>query len=151
MAQAAQLRRVEIVENEAQRIFALQRAAYLRHPYPSREERRANLTKLERILIDNADAIAEAIMRDFGHRSAEESKLLELFGCVDGIRHTRRKLRAWMRPRRRHVSVLFATGRNRVIPQPKCVVGIISPWNYPPLLTISTLTSVLAPGNRAMT
>jgi coniferyl-aldehyde dehydrogenase len=150
MAQTAQLRRVEIVENEAQRIFALQRAAYLRHPYPSREERGANLTKLERILIDNADAIADAIMRDFGHRSAEESKLLELFGCVDGIRHTRRKLRAWMRPRRRHVSILFATGRNRVIPQPKGVVGIISPWNYPLFLTISPLTSVLAAGNRAM-
>jgi coniferyl-aldehyde dehydrogenase len=150
MAQTAQLRRIEAVENEAQRIFALQRNAYLRHPYPSREERRANLSKLERILVDNADAIADAVMRDFGHRSAEETKLLELFGCVDGLRHTRHKLRSWMRSRRRHVSVLFATGRNRVIPQPKGVVGIISPWNYPLFLTISPLTSVLAAGNRAM-
>jgi coniferyl-aldehyde dehydrogenase len=55
-----------------------------------------------------------------------------------------------MRPQRRHVSVLFATGSNRVIPQPKGVVGIVSPWNYPLFLTISPLTSVLAAGNRAM-
>ncbi len=150
MAQTAQLRKLEAIENEAQRVFALQRQAYLRHPYPSLEERRANLTKLEKILVDNVDAIAEAINRDFGNRSAEETKMLEIFGCVDGIRQARRKLKKWMKPQRRHVSMLFATGKNRVIPQPKGVVGIVSPWNYPLFLTVSPLTSVLAAGNRAM-
>jgi coniferyl-aldehyde dehydrogenase len=150
MAQTAQLRQLGSAENEAQRVFALQREAYLRHPYPSYEERRESLDKLERILLDNADAIAEAITADFGHRPAEESKMLELFTCVDGIRHTRKKLRRWMKPQRRHVSVLFATGRNRVIPQPKGVVGLISPWNYPLFLTVSPLTSILAAGNRCM-
>ncbi len=150
MAQTAQLKTFEAIENEAQRVFALQRQAYLRHPYPSAEERRANLLRLERILVDNADAIADAINRDFGQRCAEESKMLEIFGSVDGIRHVRRKLAKWMKPRRRHVSMLFATGSNRVIPQPKGVVGIVSPWNYPLFLTISPLTGVLAAGNRAM-
>ena len=150
MAQTAQLRRFDEVENESQRVFALQRAAYLRDPYPTLDERRARLDALERILLDNAEAIADAINADFGHRSAEESKMLELFGCVDGIRYTRRKLAGWMKPKRRHVSVLFATGRNRVIPQPKGVVGIVSPWNYPLFLTVSPLISVLAAGNRAM-
>jgi len=55
-----------------------------------------------------------------------------------------------MAPQRRHVSVLFATGSNRVIPMPKGVVGIVAPWNYPLFLTISPLTSILAAGNRAM-
>ncbi len=150
MAQTAQLRKLEAIENEAQRVFELQRQAYLRHPYPTLEERRENLTKLERILVDNVDAIAEAINRDFGNRSAEETKMLEIFGCVDGIRAARRKLKKWMKPQRRHVSLLFATGSNRVIPQPKGVVGIVSPWNYPLFLTVSPLTSVLAAGNRAM-
>ncbi len=150
MAQTAQLRQFDAIENEAQRIFALQREAYLRHPYPMLQERLERLGKVERILLDNADAIAEAINRDFGNRSVEESLMLELFTCVDGIRGTRRKLRKWMKPQRRHVSMLFATGKNRVIPQPKGVVGIVSPWNYPLFLTISPLTSVLAAGNRAM-
>ena len=43
MAQTAQLKTFDVIENEAQRVFALQREAYLRHPYPSLEERRANL------------------------------------------------------------------------------------------------------------
>ncbi len=150
MAQTAQIRRLEVIDNEAQRVCALQRQAYLRHPYPSLEERRESLSKVERILLENADAIAEAINCDFGHRSAEESKMLELFTCVDGIRYARRKVAKWMKPQRRHVSVLFATAKNRVIPQPKGVVGIVSPWNYPLFLTISPLTSVLAAGNRAM-
>jgi coniferyl-aldehyde dehydrogenase len=150
MAQTAQLRRLEVIENEVQRVFSLQRQAYLRHPYPSLEERQENLSKLERILVETVDAIADAIHRDFGHRSAQESKMLELFSCVDGIRYARRKLHKWMKPQRRHVSMLFATGSNRVIPQPKGVVGIVSPWNYPLFLTVSPLTSVLAAGNRAM-
>lgn len=150
MAQTAQARRFDQLENEAQRVFSLQRAAYLREPYPSLAERRARLEALERLLLDNGEAIADAINADFGHRSAEESKMLELFGCVDGLRYTRRKLAKWMTPQKRHVSMVFATGRNRVIPQPKGVVGIVSPWNYPLFLTVSPLTSVLAAGNRAM-
>lgn len=150
MAQTAQLRRFDVIENEAQRVFTLQREAYLRHPYPSLAERLESLAKLERILIDNADAIADAINSDFGHRAAEETKILELFTCVDGIRNVRRCLPRWIKPRHRHVSVLFATGRNRVIPQPKGVVGIIAPWNYPLFLAVSPLISVLAAGNRAM-
>ena len=150
MAQTAQLRRIDVADNEAQRVFNLQREAYRRHPYPSYEERRANLDKLERILVDNASAIADAISADFGHRAVEETMMAELFTSVDGIRDVRKRLRKWMRPKRRHVSMLFATGSNRVIPQPKGVVGIVSPWNYPLFLTASPLTSVLAAGNRAM-
>ncbi len=150
MAQTAQLRRIDVTENEAQRVFKLQREAYLRHPYPSYEERRENLYKLERILVDNATAIADAINTDFGHRAFEETMMAELFTSVDGIRDARKRLRKWMRPQKRHVSVLFATGSNRVIPQPKGVVGVVAPWNYPLFLTAGPLTSILAAGNRAM-
>jgi coniferyl-aldehyde dehydrogenase len=150
MAQTAQLRRIDVAENEAQRVFNLQRAAYLCHPYPSYEERRENLEKLERILVDNAHAIADAISADFGHRAFEESMMAELFTSVDGIRDAKKRLKKWIRPQRRHVSVLFATGKNRVIPQPKGIVGVVAPWNYPLFLTAGPLTSILAAGNRAM-
>jgi coniferyl-aldehyde dehydrogenase len=150
MAQTAQLRRIERPANEAQRIFALQREAWLRQPIPGLEQRRERLRAVERVLLENRDAIAAAIHADFGHRATEESLMLELFTCVDGIRHTLKKLPRWMRPQRRSVSLLFATGRNRVIPQPKGVVGIVAPWNYPLFLTVSPLTSALAAGNRVM-
>ena len=150
MAQTTQLRSFDTVENEAQRVFKLQREAYGRHPYPSLEERLENLRKLDRLLVNNRAAIADAISADFGHRAHEETMVAELFTSVDGIRDVRKKLEKWMAPQKRDVSVLFATGKNRVIPMPKGVVGIVSPWNYPLFLTISPLTSVLAAGNRAM-
>ncbi len=150
MAQTAQIRSIQSIENEAQRVYKLQREAYLRDPYPSLQERKARLDAVERILLENTDAIVEAISQDFGHRCAEESKILEIFPVVDGLRHTRKKLRKWMKPQRRPISWLFATGSNRLIPQPKGVVGIVSPWNYPLFLTLSPLVSVLAAGNRAM-
>src|SRR4051812_9800708 len=137
MPQTAQIRTVETVENEAQRVFKLQWEAYLRKPYPSYEERIENLRKLEGFLVDNARAIADAITADFGHRAFEESMMAEIFTTVDGLRDAKKRLRKWMSPQRRHVSVLFATGQNRVIPMPKGVVGIVAPWNYPLFLSMS--------------
>jgi coniferyl-aldehyde dehydrogenase len=150
MAQTAQLKTFDTVENEAQRVFKLQREAYLRDPYPTLEERKESLTKLESILVDNVEAICEAIKADFGHRAPEETKLMEIFTSVDGIRDARKKLAKWMTPEKRHVSFLFAGAKNQVIPQPKRVVGIIVPWNYPVFLSFGPLTSALAAGNRCM-
>ena len=150
MAQTAQTRTVGTVENEAQRVFQLQREAYGRAPYPSYDERIAHLRTLDRLLVDNAKAIAEAITADFGHRAYEETMAAEVFTSVDGIRDATKRLKKWMAPQKRDVSLVFATGRNRVEPMPKGVVGIVSPWNYPLFLTVSPLTSVLAAGNRAM-
>jgi coniferyl-aldehyde dehydrogenase len=150
MAQTAQHRPLGTIDNEAQRVFQLQRAAYLRHPYPSLDERAEHLRLLDRVLVGHRRAIADAIDADFGCRAFEESMLAELFTSVDGLRDARKHLKAWMAPEKRHVSALFATGGNRVIPMPKGVVGIVAPWNYPLFLTISPLTSALAAGNRVM-
>jgi coniferyl-aldehyde dehydrogenase len=150
MAQTAQLRVIDQAEYEAQRVFTLQREAYLAHPYPSLEERKENLRKLDRILTENASAIADAINADFGHRAVEETLMAEVFGTVDGIRHAVKHVGKWMKPQKRAVAITFAGGSNTLIPQPKGVIGIVSPWNYPLFLTAGPLTSILAAGNRAM-
>ncbi|MBN2359212.1 MAG: coniferyl aldehyde dehydrogenase [Deltaproteobacteria bacterium] len=150
MAQTSQSRHMDQVQNEAQRVFKLQRDAYLRDPYPSLADRRRWLRALDRLLIEEQEAIADAINADFGHRSAEETKMAEIFVAVEGIRDTLRHLRRWMRPQHRRTSVIFATGQSYVVPQPKGVVGIVAPWNYPLLLAIGPLTCALAAGNRTM-
>ena len=131
-------------------IFQRQRAAWLAKPYLSCEERRAALFAIEKLLIDHQHEIAAAVSADFGQRSTQETRLLDIFPTVSGLAHARRHLKRWMRPRRRHTSLLFFGARNRVIPQPKGVVGIISPWNYPLQLALGPLTGALAAGNRCM-
>ncbi|MGD9331983.1 MAG: coniferyl aldehyde dehydrogenase [Desulfobacterales bacterium] len=134
----------------ARDVFERQFAASRQGPPLSLEARRDILQKLESVLIAHQDAIAEAISKDFGNRSIHETKILELFPAIDGLRYTRRRLKKWVRPRNRHVGLWFKGARNRVIPQPKGVVGIIAPWNYPLFLVVSPLTSALAAGNRCM-
>ncbi len=139
-----------VIESPAREIFNRQRAAWLSEPFLSAAVRRDTLTAIEEILVRHEQAIVEAISVDFGNRSFHESRLLEIFPTVTGLRHARKKLAQWMRPRRRPVSLWFLGAQNRVIPQPKGVVGIISPWNYPLQLALSPLTSAIAAGNRCM-
>lgn len=119
-------------------------------PNPSLAERRRRLDALERLVSENVSAFVDAIATDFGHRSANETRLLEVFPSLEGVRHARRHLRRWMRPQRRPVSLWFQPGRAEVIYQPLGVVGIIVPWNYPLYLAIGPLTAAIAAGNRAM-
>ena len=150
MAQATQLRSIDTPESAAQRIFILQKAAYRKQPFPPFNERIANLNKLEKMLLDNTDNITAAIAADFGHRSAIETKLLEIFGNLSAIRDARKHLKKWMKPQKRRTSIMFATGKNLLIPQPKGIIGIGTPWNYPLYLSMGPIICALAAGNRCM-
>jgi coniferyl-aldehyde dehydrogenase len=134
-----------------QSALALQRAAYHAHPVPTLAERRDDLKRLRAFLLEQQDAICDAISADYGHRSRHETRLAELAPAVDGIAHVLGRLKGWMKPQRRHVDLMtFPGARNRVIPQPLGVVGVIVPWNFPVNLSFVPLTSIFAAGNRAL-
>ncbi|MFN5543311.1 MAG: coniferyl aldehyde dehydrogenase [Betaproteobacteria bacterium] len=125
------------------------RAAYVANRMPSVDWRRQQLSRLEAMLRDNIDEICVAIAADFGHRSHHETQLLELFPAIAAIKHARRHVSGWMKPRRSWASMWFLPARNEIRPQPLGVVGIIVPWNYPILLAVAPLVGALAAGNRA--
>ncbi|WP_439815925.1 coniferyl aldehyde dehydrogenase [Zavarzinia sp. CC-PAN008] len=131
-------------------ILRNQRSVFLARAAPTLAERRADLDRLQRLLVVHRDAFADAVSRDFGHRSRHETQLTDLFATVEAIRHMRRHLGRWMRPERRPVSASFRPATARVLRQPLGVVGIISPWNYPVQLALSPLAAALAAGNRVM-
>jgi coniferyl-aldehyde dehydrogenase len=131
-------------------VFEGQRRAALAEPYPRYEERRSRLLQLKQQLQRYQDVLPVAIAEDFGWRAPVESKLIDVMAPVLEIRHTLSKLRRWMKPRRRSPELLFATNSLKVTYQPKGVVGIIVPWNFPLFLAISPLTTALAAGNRVM-
>ena len=129
----------------------LQRRACACDPVPSYRERLEDLAALRRFIIENREALIEAVSRDYGSRSRHETLFAELVPVLDGIHYARRHLRKWMRPQRRGVDPrLFPGARNRGVPQPLGVVGVIVPWNFPINLTFSALTSIFSAGNRAL-
>lgn len=128
-----------------------QQAAQRQAPMSSHGARRADLKALKRLLGENSGAIIDAISRDYGNRSRHETIFAELIPSLDAIDHALKHLRGWMRVQRRPVDgLLFPGGRNRVIPLPLGVVGLIMPWNFPINLAFCQLAAVLAAGNRAM-
>src|SRR5947207_1328348 len=129
-------------------LCAAQRQAFLREGTPAYRKRLDNLNKLLELTLANEDRIADAISQDFGHRSRFETALTEIFVVISGIKHARRHLKNWMKPRRVPTPIYLWPGKSRIISQPVGVVGIISPWNYPFYLSFSPVISALAAGNR---
>lgn len=141
----------EKIESESlQTIFNQQRTAFNAQPYPDLDSRRSKLFNLKKQIIRYQDVIAAAINTDFSSRSIDESKLLDLLGSVLEAEHAIRHLRKWMRPSKRSTELLFLSNRLRVQYQPKGVVGVVVPWNFPVYLALGPLVAALAAGNRVM-
>lgn len=137
--------------SELDRTLHLQRAACMAQPYPSEGQRRADLLALKAFLQDHEQAIVQAISADYGHRSEHETLFAEMVPVVTAVDHALKHLRSWMRVQKRHANwVHFFGARNRVLPQPLGVVGIIVPWNFPINLSFMVLVDAFAAGNRAM-
>ncbi|MES2130469.1 MAG: coniferyl aldehyde dehydrogenase [Pseudomonadota bacterium] len=134
----------------AQALFARQAKAYAGAPYPDADQRRADLKALRQQVRRYQDRLAEAMSSDFGFRAEPESKMLDLLGVVLEINHALSHLGRWMKPRRRRTELLFLSNRLEVQYQPKGVVGVIAPWNFPVYLALGPLAAALAAGNRVM-
>ncbi len=141
-----------IVANSAlQEALDVQRRAWLAEPQLSYEARIADLGGLGRWVEAEQEAVIAAIDADFGSRSRMETLLSEILIVQASIKHTKSRLKGWMRPRRRRADFMnFPLARNRLIPQSVGVVGVIAPWNFPLLLSFNPLVSVFAAGNPAM-
>jgi coniferyl-aldehyde dehydrogenase len=134
------------LKSELERLRVLTR----RHVSPSHSDRIATLERLERLLLDNKDALCRAVSEDFGNRSKHETLIAEIFIVLEAIRYTKRRLREWMAPERRKTGWAFFPARCYIEYQPLGVVGIISPWNYPLQLAFLPTVNAFAAGNRVM-
>ncbi|MBR0842906.1 coniferyl aldehyde dehydrogenase [Bradyrhizobium liaoningense] len=119
-------------------------------PAPDLAERLDRLARLRAVVADNEERFRQAISADFGHRSAVETTIAETMLVFSEIRHATKHLKSWMAPQRIATALQFLPARNRLIPQPLGVVGIIAPWNYPLQLTLAPAIGAIAAGNRVI-
>ncbi|OQA32777.1 MAG: Coniferyl aldehyde dehydrogenase [Betaproteobacteria bacterium ADurb.Bin341] len=137
-------------ELDLSRLLETQRKAFADDPLPGLNTRIGRIERLLEMARKNARAIAEAISADFGNRSPYETLVSELMQLESAVRHTRRHLGRWMRPRRRPTGLLYFPASNVLQPQPLGVVGVIGAWNYPFQLSVEPAMEALAAGNRVM-
>ncbi|HEX7873373.1 MAG TPA: coniferyl aldehyde dehydrogenase [Sphingobium sp.] len=140
-------------QSEMTAMIAAQRAAFLADGPPDAALRIDRINRCIALLKENGRAIEQAISADFGNRSLHASALTDIMTPVAALQHSAKHLRKWMRAEKRAVepALLSLFGAKAWIEfQPKGVVGIVSPWNFPVGLVFSPLANVLAAGNRAM-
>jgi len=132
--------------------LARQKEASIRDGIPTAEKRVEWIDQSIDLLCTHDKALCDAMSADFGHRSKDQSRLSDIAGSVETLKYAKKNVRAWMRPSKR--SAQFPLGlfgaRAAVHYQPKGVIGVISPWNFPVNLTFAPLAGIFAAGNRAM-
>lgn len=136
-------------ELDIQRVFKRQQKHALALRSSTAVERLEKIKKLEEAVIARREDIKKAAAADF-RKSPVEVDLSEIFPVVSEIKHTRKKLKKWMKSKRvRPTSSMLGT-QARVRYEPRGVCLVISPWNYPINLTLNPLVSAIAAGNCVM-
>lgn len=108
--------------------------------------RDAQLAGVAQLLSERADDLIAALAADL-RRTEFESIMFDLVSITPEIKHTRKNLKKWMRPRRVPAPINVQPGKAWYTYEPLGVVLVIGAWNYPVHLTFMPLIAALAAGN----
>ncbi len=135
-----------------QGLLTRQKAAQLSAGPPSADVRIDRINRAIDVLVRHRSAIEDAVSSDYGHRSRDVTAFTDTATAIGQLKFAKHHVRRWMRAQRRGVEFPFGLlgSSARVEFQPKGVVGIISPWNFPVGLTFGPLAGVFAAGNRSI-
>ena len=107
------------------------------------------LETLEEEIKKNIDIIEEALYEDLG-KSFFTSYMSEIGLVLSEISFMKRHLRCYSKPKRVYTPLAQMVAKSYVKPSPYGNVLIMSPWNYPFMLSFDPLVDALAAGNTAV-
>jgi acyl-CoA reductase-like NAD-dependent aldehyde dehydrogenase len=111
------------------------------------EWRIEQLKRLKQAIVDDQEAIVNAVKADLGRPDFEA--YFEIV-AISEINYALKHLKSWVKPKKVATSIDQFPASAKIYPEPLGVVLIISPWNYPFQLMISPLTGAIAAGNCAV-
>ena len=133
-------------------ILEKQRASFTADLPEAMSVRRDRIDRAIALLIDHAEDFAKAVSADFGHRSREQTLMTDIMPSVSAMKHAKKHFESWAKNEKRKPT--FPLGllgaKAEVVYQPKGVVGIVAPWNFPVGMVMVPMAGILAAGNRAM-
>ncbi|WP_126174938.1 coniferyl aldehyde dehydrogenase [Tsuneonella rigui] len=129
-----------------------QRAAFTAARPEPLDVRRDRIERAMALLKEHGEELCRAMSADFGNRSPHQSMITDIAGTVGFGRYCLKHLGQWSKSEKRKVQfplgLLGAKAELRY--EPKGVIGILAPWNFPVNLSFGPLMQVFAAGNRAM-
>lgn len=108
--------------------------------------RKQALKKLYACIRRRETEILSALHADLG-KSGFEGYMCEVGMALHEISHCMKKVTAWSKPRRAKTPLAQFAAKSYALPTPRGNTLVISPWNYPFLLSIDPLAQSLAAGN----
>ncbi|MFK7843624.1 MAG: aldehyde dehydrogenase family protein, partial [Sphingorhabdus sp.] len=142
----------EVSKDEIMKVFQAQRDAFHAELPVSFESRMDRINRTAKMILENQDALCEAVSNDFGHRSSVQTVMTDLMSVVGHAKDHKKNLKRWMRPEKRKMDfplgLLGASGQVEF--QPKGVVGVIAPWNFPINLAFDPAIGAFGAGNRVI-
>lgn len=130
-------------------ILQLQREYFLTGETKSVKFRKKQLELLKQTILANEKKIYEALKEDLG-KSEIESYMCEVALVVNEIKYILKHLKSFVKKKKVPTSIVNFPASSYEMPCPKGNVLIMSPWNYPFMLTIEPLVDALAAGNTAI-
>ena len=148
---------MDTTANEMNRVLELQKQLNITEGAPSAALRLDRLDRCISMVSAYKKEIVESMQDDFGNRDPIMSATTEVDSVIGPMVHAKKNLKKWMKTEKRKASIagtgplLSLTGAKALINyQPKGVVGVISPWNFPVNLALTPLAGIIAAGNRVM-
>jgi len=111
--------------------------------------RLAQLAEVERLMREHEQTFADSLHRDLG-KCRFEAVMTEVSFVAAEARYARKNLRKWMRPKKVRTPIMAQPGHSYLWPEPKGLVLIIAPWNYPMSMVMAPLVGAIAAGNCAV-
>ena len=107
------------------------------------------LKKMEKWIGRHDEEIMAALKNDL-NKPPFEAYATEVGTVLDELRFTRKRLNKWNRPKRVTSNLKNFPSYGRIYPEPYGVTLIMSPWNYPFMLTVTPVMAAVAAGNCAV-
>ena len=141
----------ETSQQRLNRIFKLQKAAYLKDANPSAQVRIDRMKRIPDMLHKHREEILAALAIDFGGHSRDLGDLIEILGMFDRAEFNIHNVAKWMRPVYKAVNpVILGKSKAYVQYQPKGVVGNMVSWNFPFDIGLGPTLDALGAGNRVI-
>lgn len=133
---------IERILNEQKKYFSSGKTL----PYESRLD---SLEKLYAAIKKYSDELRKALLLDLG-KPETESDMCEISLTLSEISYVKKHLKGWMKKKRVKTPLSQFAASSFTRPLPYGNTLIMSPWNYPVLLTLEPLADALAAGNTAV-
>ncbi len=144
---------VEEAKAQMRAALEFQRRAQLAKGAPDARLRKDRLSRCIDLLLTHKDEFVEAMNADFGARSRDMTLLTDIAAAIAPLKQARAELEKWMAPQRRKVTpaaLAILGAKAEVRYQPKGVVGVMTPWNFPVQLSFDAIAGAFGAGNRVM-